>query len=298
MARDRTGTGSNPVVGRVAPWAPAVGLGWRGPRPGGPEMTEILLEGIGFGPEDRVVEIYPGFGETARRIARERPRSYTGVCPSPAAADRLARELRRDPDLLTLVTRAETSGHYARTVSGSADACPLPDESANVVVGEFLLTPLNTRDKAAALAEAARLLPAGGRLGLHEICVTPEVPSDEPGAAHRRAAELRGELARPARGAIHPLVEDDWRSAAEAAGLIVIGARIGPLVPPRLADAVSAIGLPNIPGFLLRALNDLGSLREVRGLGYAMEAFDELRAIVLVAEKPLLGDVRVGARAD
>ena len=61
------------------PWAPAAGLGWRGPRPGGPEMTELMLDGIDFGAEDRTVEFYPGFGETARRIARERPRSYTGV---------------------------------------------------------------------------------------------------------------------------------------------------------------------------------------------------------------------------
>lgn len=260
-------------------------------------MTELLLDGIDFGPEDRVVEFYPGLGETARRIARERPRSYTGVCPTPADADRLARSLRRDPDVLTLVTRAETSGHYAKTVSGWPDACPLPDGSASVVVGEFLLTPLSTRDKAAALAEAARLLPAGGRLGLHEICIAPDVPWGDVAAERRRAAELRAELAVPENGSIHPLADEEWRAAAEAAGLLVLGAQTGPLVPPRLSDVLSAVGPANLPGFMLRAFKGIGSLREARGLAYAMEAYPELQAIVLVAEKPLLGDVRVSPRA-
>ena len=285
------------AAGRIRRWPPAIALGWRGPRPGGPEMTEVLLEGVGFGPEDRVVEIFPGFGETARQIARERPRSYTGVCPDPAAADRLARRLRRDPDVLTLLTRMETAGHYAGTVSGTATACPLPDESANVVVGEFLLTPMTTRDKAAALTEVTRLLPAGGRVGLHEICVAPEVPWGEAPAARRRVVELRNELAEPGRGAIHPLTEAGWRSTIDEAGLLVVGTRLGPLVPPRLSDILAALGPTGLPGFLLGALRGRGGLRAARGLAYAMAAYPELRAIVLVAEKPLLGDVRVGALA-
>lgn len=260
-------------------------------------MTELMLDGIDLGSEDRVVEFFPGFGETARRIARERPRSYLGVCPTPADADRLARRLRRDPDVLTLVTRLETTGHYAAAVSGSADSCPLPDESANVVIGEFLLTPMVTRDKAAALAEMARLLPAGGRLGIHEICVSPDVLWGEAAAERRRVDELRAELAQPSRGAIHPLTDDGWRAAAEDAGLIVLGTQQGPLVPPRLADVLAGVGPRNLPGFLLRALPGIGSLREARGLTYAMAAYPELRAIVLVAEKPLLGDVRVSRLA-
>src|SRR5829696_6291027 len=61
-------------------------MGKRVLRPGGIELTRRMLEALGVGPSDDVVEFAPGLGVTARLTLARGPKSYTAVERDEAAA--------------------------------------------------------------------------------------------------------------------------------------------------------------------------------------------------------------------
>src|SRR5665213_601419 len=128
-------------------------------RPGGLELTRQMLDVLAIGPQDRVVEFAPGLGVTARMILRKHPLAYWGVERDPAAAGQLRRRFR---------------GAGTQIVLGLAEESGLPDASASVVYGEALLSMQNQQQKNRIVAEACRLLAAGGRYGIHELCLRPD----------------------------------------------------------------------------------------------------------------------------
>lgn len=281
----------------LRPWGPCERLGIATPRPGGPRATELLLEGLELASGDRVVEIFPGRGATARRILTCHPRAYIGIAPGPASARDLARRLRRDPDLRTLVTRLETSGAYTGVSIGAADATGLPDESASAVVAEFVLTAARAEQKATALREAARLLPPGGRLGLHELCLAPPGTWD-PTADSSRAEQAADELA-GVDAVLAPVTEADWREIVTAAGLVVTGSILVPVHPPTPIDLARGLGRIG-PLRAMSLMGRIGDLLRLFRLAETLQAHrDDLAAIVLVAERPLVGGLRLPrARAE
>ncbi|MEM7010003.1 MAG: hypothetical protein AAF585_00845 [Verrucomicrobiota bacterium] len=64
-------------------------LGKRGLRPGGLELSNLLMEKIAIGPDDGVVEFAPGLGVTAKLAWKRNPRSWTGVELDETAAEKL-----------------------------------------------------------------------------------------------------------------------------------------------------------------------------------------------------------------
>ena len=89
-----------PIETLFRPYAPAEALDLHTPRFGGPEMSEILLDGLGVSGDDRIVEIWPSFGRTTEKLLRLRPRWYRGIAADHDAVKRLDGALRRAPDLL------------------------------------------------------------------------------------------------------------------------------------------------------------------------------------------------------
>ncbi|MCB1288626.1 MAG: class I SAM-dependent methyltransferase, partial [Mycobacterium sp.] len=132
-------------------------LGKRVLRPGGAELTHKLLALADLAASD-VVELAPGLGRTAAEIIHRRPRSYVGVEQDPNAA---------------AAVRSIVSGYGHARVADAADT-GLPDGSADVVVGEAMLTMKNDKAKAAIVAEATRLLRRGGRYAIHELALKPD----------------------------------------------------------------------------------------------------------------------------
>ena len=138
-------------------------LGKKVMRPGGSELSDALLSGLAIGPGDDVVDLAPALGDTVRRVEAAGPDSFRGVERGRAEAER-AQQL--------------GGGRYECVVA-EPEATGLPEGSASVVYGEACLS-LETDDtKRAILAEAARLLRSGGRLGLHELLLTPDDLADE-----------------------------------------------------------------------------------------------------------------------
>lgn len=170
-------------------------------RPGGLALTRRMIEALSISSEDSVVEFAPGMGVTARVVLHRKPLQYWGVERDPAAAARLEVILPRGP---------------AQIVGAQAEHSGLPGACASVVYGEAMLSMQTTEQKGRILSEARRLLAAGGRYGIHELCLRPDRISE----AVRR--EIEAEMSKEIHVGVQPLCCCEWKQLLEQHGLKVI----------------------------------------------------------------------------
>lgn len=235
-------------------------------QPGGPAMVARAAEGGGLEEGSRVVELAPGLGLTSELLLAHGVRTWTGVEPDATAAGHLRKAL---------------AGAGREVVEAPLGATGLQEGAASLVVADGLLSTLSGDDRAAALAEGARLLRAGGRLVI--LDVTPA--ADAPGVgAGRDALESAG---------IAMLEVGAWRAALEAAGLVVVGSLTGPVDLPAPPALMREAG----PRLALRITREVATDASVRGPAIAgrdalaMHA-SMLRAVVAVGEMPLILGMR------
>jgi SAM-dependent methyltransferase len=135
----------------------------------------------GLVPQDRLVDIGCGPG-TAVRTAAGRCADVTGVDPAPEML-RLGRWITAARRIANVTFR-----------EGSAEALPLPD--ASVTVAWALSSVHHWPDRAAGLAEAARVLAKGGRILLAERLVKPGARGHAAhGLSRDEASRLTADLA-------------------------------------------------------------------------------------------------------
>jgi arsenite methyltransferase len=129
--------------------------------PGGTELSLRLATTIGLQDGDRVVDVASGIGTTAILLAGTRDVEVLGIDLGEAQVQRAG-------------TRAIEAGvaDRVRFRLGDAEHLPLEDESADAVVCECALCTFP--DKAAAVAEIARILRPGGRAGITDVWLDPE----------------------------------------------------------------------------------------------------------------------------
>ncbi|MEM1030923.1 MAG: methyltransferase domain-containing protein [Myxococcota bacterium] len=241
-------------------------MGKRVLRPGGVELTLGMLDALAIGARDRVVELAPGLGRTARLTLERGPERYVGIERDEAAAETVRRLLR---------------GPHQTCRVGTAEATGLDAGEASVVYGEAMLTMQNTRTKAAIVAEAYRLLEPGGRYGIHELGLTPDDVSQE-----RKDVVLR-ELSRTIRVNARPLTTPEWRAVLEDQGFEVVAERTTPmhLLEPRrlLADE----GPAGVAKILFNVARHPAARKRVIGMRRTFRRHrDVLCATMLVARKP------------
>ncbi len=172
-------------------------IGKRVLRPGGLELTHRMLDVLTIGPGDHVVEFAPGMGITSKMALAAKPASYTAVERDRAAAAAVSDYL---------------SGPDQRCVIGTAEETGLDDGCATVVYGEAMLTMQPLHHKQRIAQEAARLLKAGGRYAIHEICLIPDDISTDV------VEEIEHDLARSIRAGVRPLRKSEWNEVLESAG--------------------------------------------------------------------------------
>ncbi|HEY0189279.1 MAG TPA: methyltransferase domain-containing protein [Cellulomonas sp.] len=240
-------------------------IGKRVLRPGGAELTRAMLDQAGLGGAD-VVELAPGLGWTAAEILAAGPQSYTGVD--------------QDADAARIVARAVAG--RGRCLQGDAAATGLPAGSADVVVGEAMLTMQSDRGKQAIITEAVRLLRPGGRYAIHELGLR-SVPT-EPGSA----TAARQELARSIKVNARPLPITEWQGLLEEAGLVVDWVGTAPMSLLSLRRNLADEGVRGTARILRNVLRD----REVRSRVLAMRATfrrqrDSLVGVAFVAHLPV-----------
>ena len=170
-------------------------------RPGGLALTRRMIDALSISSDDRVVEFAPGMGVTARMVLRKNPVQYWGVERDAAAAARLESLLSR---------------HAAQIVEAQAEHSGLPDACASVVYGEAMLSMQTLQQKKRILSEARRLLAAGGKYGIHELCFRPD------GISEAKRREIEAEMSKEIHVGVQPLCSSEWRQLFEQQGLKVI----------------------------------------------------------------------------
>jgi SAM-dependent methyltransferase len=110
-------------------------------------VSRLVVERAGIAPGDRVLDIACGTGNAALKAA-ELGATVTGV----DLAERLVR---------VAAARAQSAGLDARFLVGDAEALPVPDASADVVLSVFGV--MFAPDAERAAAEIVRVLVPGGR---------------------------------------------------------------------------------------------------------------------------------------
>ena len=189
-------------------------MGKRVLRPGGLELTRVMLERLNIQSQDEVVEFAPGLGVTARLTLSCQPASYTAVERDEAAAKEIQSYL---------------TGARQRCQLGSAEQTGLPAESVTVVYGEAMLTMQGPEQKCRIIAEAFRLLKSGGRYGIHELSLTPD---DLPETVQE---DISREMSRNIHVGGRPLTAREWRELLNEAGFKIESESAAPmhLLEPR-----------------------------------------------------------------
>ncbi len=124
--------------------------------PGGLPLTRQLLDRVGLTAGQRLVDVASGRGTTALLAASEYGAQVSGVDLSAA-----------NVALATGAAAAADLTDRAVFGVGDAEAVPLPDGCADTLVCECALCTFP--DKPTALAEMARLLVPGGRIGITDV---------------------------------------------------------------------------------------------------------------------------------
>lgn len=96
----------------------------------------------------------------------------------------------QDPDAAARVQTAV--GPRGRVVNANAQSTGLEAESAQVVVGEAMLTMQGDKGKQEIIAEAFRLLEPGGCYAIHELGLTPDsIDAELADLLRRRVLDMR-----------------------------------------------------------------------------------------------------------
>ncbi|PRC46119.1 SAM-dependent methyltransferase, partial [Mycobacterium sp. ITM-2017-0098] len=128
-------------------------------------------------------------------------------------------------------------------------ATGLPDASADVVVGEAMLTMQGDKAKRAIVAEAFRVLRPGGRYAIHELGLSPdELPQDV-------KDDIRRDMSRAIKVNARPLTTAEWTHLLAEAGFeieTVDHAPMALLKPARVLADEGLVGALRIVGNLIR----------------------------------------------
>ena len=268
-ASQQRGTRQGPEASRMqGHWLLAM-LGKRVLRPGGIGLTRRLLEAAGPTSADRVIELGPGVGRTAEILLASRPASYKGVDPNPEGREQVA-------GILAAHSR-QTDAEY---VVADAAHTGLPDGSADLVVGEAMLTIQSDDHKREIIAEVARLLAPGGRYAIHELALRADRSPEE-------LEKIRRSISRMIKVGARPLTAPAWKELLREAGLEVTWtgtASMSLLEPSRIVEDEAVLGALR---FWRNMRRTPGARDRVNAMRQSFRLQGEaLSAIGMVARKP------------
>lgn len=244
-------------------------MGKRVLRPGGLELTCHMLDTLRIGAEDRVVELAPGLGTTARLTLERGPASYVGVD--------------RDSDAAALVQKLSATSTHTEVEcrNGDASATALDDEHATVVYGEAMLTMQSDGAKRRIVQEAFRVLAPGGRYGIHELGLRPDDMDD--GLKDRIMRDLSSSIHVGAR----PLTISEWCAVLEREGFEVVAQETAPMHLLEPSRVVRDEGLLGTLRILWNVARTPAARKRILGMREVFRRYESaLCGVMLVARKP------------
>ena len=169
-------------------------------RPGGLELTKVLLKNLDIKKQDDVVEFAPGLGLTAAISLAHNPKSYTGIELDKEAAAILLKKYKTKINI----------------VQSDATQSNLKNKTAHKIYGEAMLTMQSDSKKIKIIKEAHRILKKGGLYGIHELGLTPDSINEN----------IKQEISQALRKSIQvnarPLTVKEWTYLIEKEGFEVI----------------------------------------------------------------------------
>ncbi len=260
----RNETGKTAAPGGVQGYRLLAQLGKRVLRPGGIELTRGLLERVGL-PNSDVLELAPGMGRTATEILTHRPRSYLGIEKNPDAAG----------------TVQDAVGANGEVRVADAAQTGLRHGSADVVVGEALLSMQGDDVRHAIVNEVARVLRPGGRYGIHEVALIPNSISEE------ARADVQQALASAVKDGARLLTVAEWMQLLAEHELVVDMVSTAPVALLEPRRLVADEGLSGALRFVKNVLTHRDARRQVRAMRRAFHANrNRLAAVAILAHKP------------
>lgn len=237
-------------------------------RPGGKKLTERMLANADIAGKD-VVEFAPGLGLTTRAILERDPKSYRGVD--------------RDPQVVDIISKltSEKATIPASCVQRDAADTGLESNSADVVIGEAMLTMQTERGKQAIIGEAFRLLRAGGTYSIHELGLQPDNLDESV------KDEVRKALARSIKVNARPLTEQEWRELLEAEGFEVLWRGKEPMALLDMKRNIADEGIGGVLHILRNVLGNKDIRARVLNMKHTFDKYsNELTGIAFVVRKP------------
>lgn len=237
-------------------------------RPGGKKLTERMLANADIAGKD-VVEFAPGLGLTTRAILERDPKSYRGVD--------------RDPQVVDIISKltSEKATIPASCVQRDAADTGLESNSADVVIGEAMLTMQTERGKQAIIGEAFRLLRAGGTYSIHELGLQPDNLDESV------KDEVRKALARSIKVNARPLTEQEWRELLEAEGFEVLWRGKEPMALLDMKRNIADEGTGGVLRILRNVLGNKDIRARVLNMKHTFDKYsNELTGIAFVVRKP------------
>lgn len=239
-------------------------LGKRVLRPGGLGLTHRMLADAQLAGAD-VVELAPGMGRTAREILHHTPGTYTGV----------------EADANAAGVVSSVVGDKGRVVNGEASETGLAAGSADVVIGEAMLTMQTNVHKVEIMREAFRVLRPGGRYAIHEMVLQ---PADVPEAVKE---EVRTALARSIKVNARPLTAAEWSELLTQAGFTVEKISYAPMALLEPHRLIADEGLPGALRFVFNVLRDSDARARVLDMRSVFRKHrNNMAAIEVIAAKP------------
>lgn len=197
-------------------------------RPGGIQLTRYMLDELNIKDTDTVVEFAPGLGVTARITLQNNPH-YIAIEQDEQAAAKVQKYLHNE--------------EKQKVIIGTAEHTTLPDQCANIVYGEAMLTMQSAKQKQQIISEAKRILKNGGFYAIHEMSLTEEVITDG------IRDNLRKDLVEAIRVNALPLLIEEWKQELEKQGFEVLKVKTVPmhlLHPKRLIEDEGITGVLKI----------------------------------------------------
>ncbi|HRN73676.1 MAG TPA: class I SAM-dependent methyltransferase [Ginsengibacter sp.] len=240
-------------------------MGKRVLRPGGKELTLKLLGGMDFTERDDVIEFAPGIGYTATQVLKKNPHSYTGIELNEEAAAGLQKKF---------------TGPNRQIIIAEASQTHLPDECADKLYGEAMLTMHVDKRKSEIIREAHRLLRKGGYYGIHELGLAPDEISEETKATVQR------ELSQCIKVNARPLTVHEWRTLLENEGFEIVHVYTNPMLLLETKRVIDDEGLLRSLKIGFNILRNNSARKRINEMRCVFNKYKkEMNAVAIIARK-------------
>lgn len=234
-------------------------------RPGGKELTLKMIDNLVVNNDDVVVEFAPGLGLTAEITLAKNPENYIGIELDEEAAEKLRKKFAKKNVQIINKNAAETE---------------LPEQVANKVYGEAMLTMQADHRKREIIREAHRILKPGGLYAVHELGLTPNDIAPE------AKATIQRELAQVIRVNARPLTVSEWSEIIESEGFKIIKVETNPMHLLEKKRMIQDEGFFRTLKIGFNILTNPDARKRIRAMRKVFRTYENnLNAVAIVAEK-------------